>query len=50
MPKEVFGMVDIADVWRLALHFRDYDGLFSHRILCHSAAARRAERGMMSRR
>ncbi|WP_029079299.1 hypothetical protein [Bradyrhizobium sp. th.b2] len=31
IPKEVFGMVDVADVWRLALRFRDYDGLFSHR-------------------
>ena len=31
MPKEVFGTVDIADVWLLALRFRDYDYLFSHR-------------------
>jgi hypothetical protein len=31
MPKEVFGIVDIAEVWQLALRFRDYDHLFSHR-------------------
>jgi hypothetical protein len=31
MPKEVFGIIDITEVWQLALRFRDYDHLFSHR-------------------
>jgi hypothetical protein len=31
MPKEVFGIVDIPEVWQLALRFRDYDHLFSQR-------------------
>jgi hypothetical protein len=31
MPEEVFGIIDITEVWQLALRFRDYDNLFSHR-------------------
>jgi len=31
VPKEVFGIVDITEVWELAVRFRDYDHLFSHR-------------------
>jgi len=31
MPKEVFGIVDITEVWQLALRFHNYDHLFSHR-------------------
>jgi hypothetical protein len=30
-PKEVFGIVDITEVWQLALRFHNYDHLFSHR-------------------
>jgi hypothetical protein len=33
-PEVVFGTVDNADIWRLALRFRDYDSLFSHRSYC----------------
>ena len=33
-PEVVFGTVDNADIWRLALRFRDYDYLFSHRSYC----------------
>jgi hypothetical protein len=29
-PEEVFGMPNVNEVWRLALRFQEYDGLFSH--------------------
>jgi hypothetical protein len=30
-PQEIFGEPNVDEVWRLALRFQDYDGLFSHR-------------------
>jgi hypothetical protein len=30
-PEEVFGMPNVDEVWRLALRFQEYDGLFAHR-------------------
>jgi hypothetical protein len=44
-PKEVFGIVDITGIWRLALRFRDYDHLFSHRAYVIRRQQRDAEGG-----
>ena len=30
-PEEVFGTPNVEEVWRLALRFQQYQGLFSHR-------------------
>lgn len=30
-PQEIFGMPNVDDIWRLAVRFGNYDGMFSHR-------------------
>ena len=45
VPKEVFGIVDVTEVWKLAMCFRDYDHLFSHRSYVIRRQRREAQGG-----